>query len=90
MFLSVPLTDAKPLFKTAAGLSASSLDKYFKSISPEQTLYVGDALYDMKSAHVARMDFANAGWGAIPSDDFSEAEFVFKQPIELANTITEL
>lgn len=67
-----------------------ALDKYFKGISPEQTLYVGDALYDMKSAHAANMDFANAGWGAIPGDDFSEAEFVFKQPIELANTITEL
>jgi phosphoglycolate phosphatase-like HAD superfamily hydrolase len=41
----------------------------------------------MQSAHAAGVDFANAGWGAIPANDFSEAEYILKTPNDLLEIV---
>ncbi|AVK61453.1 hypothetical protein C5Z25_06565 [Lactobacillus sp. CBA3605] len=48
-----------------------------------ETIYVGDTIYDMQAAFDAKIDFASASWGALPSVDFSEATYQLKQPYEL-------
>ena len=63
------------------------IKKYFAEMDLKDVLYVGDSLFDMQAAHAAGVDFANAGWGAIPTNDFSEAEYVLQKPEQLLDIV---
>lgn len=65
------------------------LEKYFPQVDKKQVIYVGDSLFDMQAAHAAGVDFANAGWGAIPANDFSEAEYILDTPLDLLQVVKE-
>lgn len=62
-----------------------ALDNYH--LDPTQTMYVGDTIYDLKSALAANLDFASAGWGALPQTDFSQATHQPAQPAELLDFV---
>lgn len=51
--------------------------------TPEDVLYVGDTLYDIGSAKAAGVDFGLAGWGAVHTEGFEEADYVFSHPSEI-------
>ncbi|MFC6295220.1 HAD family hydrolase [Lactiplantibacillus daoliensis] len=53
-----------------------------------ETMYVGDTIYDLKSALNAGIDFASATWGALPTTDFSKATYQPKRPIDLLSIVT--
>lgn len=63
------------------------IKKYFPNIDKKEVLYVGDSLFDMQAAHAAGVAFANARWGAIPTNDFSEAEYILKTPLDLLQVV---
>ena len=52
-------------------------------LAPADTIYVGDAIYDLKAALDAKIDFATATWGALPTTDFSKATYQPQHPSEL-------
>lgn len=47
---------------------------------PADTLYLGDSIYDMQSAHDAGIDFALATWGAFDLSRFHGAEYMLTRP----------
>lgn len=53
------------------------------NVKADEALYVGDALSDYQAATNAHIDFAYAKWGSVLNQDIEQADFVFKQPIEL-------
>jgi len=53
----------------------------------EQTLYVGDSVYDMQAAQAARMDFASADWGALPDIELNYAKYQLARPDVLLKLI---
>ncbi|MFD1420680.1 HAD family hydrolase [Lactiplantibacillus songbeiensis] len=55
----------------------------------DYTLYIGDSIFDMRSAMEAGIDFAAAGWGAFDDTVFSGAEYVLRQPEELLQIISQ-
>lgn len=57
------------------------------NISPQNTLYVGDSIYDFQCARNAKVDFALAGWGAKDNPEFSKVDYFLKQPSELVKII---
>ncbi|MGG5316157.1 HAD family hydrolase [Enterococcus sp. AZ072] len=40
--------------------------------SPEETIYIGDSIYDLQSAHSSQVSFALAGWGAKVHEEFAQ------------------
>ncbi|MCI1284072.1 MAG: HAD family hydrolase [Lacticaseibacillus songhuajiangensis] len=48
--------------------------------NPDDTLYIGDSIYDMQSAHDAGIDFALATWGAFDLSRFHGAEYMLTRP----------
>lgn len=62
-----------------------AVDKF--ELSKSNTLYVGDTIYDMQAAQDAKIDFASAAWGALPSTDFSTATHTPKTPEDLLNLV---
>ena len=62
-----------------------AMNNYFNDYKKQDFIYIGDSLFDMKAAHAAGIDFANAGWGAIPTNDFSAAEYILHNPTDLLN-----
>lgn len=52
-------------------------------LNKDRTLYVGDTLFDLKSAQNAGIDFANASWGSLETVDFSSAEHILDHPSDL-------
>lgn len=52
-------------------------------VSPEETVYIGDSIYDMQCAHAAGADFALASWGARDHTPFKETEIILKKPTDL-------
>ncbi|AEV94526.1 HAD family hydrolase [Pediococcus claussenii] len=66
-----------------------ALENKFDHISVNNALYVGDSLFDMQAAHAAHVDFANAHWGALPNDDFSDAEYILNHPSELLKIVND-
>ncbi|MFB9770038.1 HAD family hydrolase [Lactiplantibacillus modestisalitolerans] len=56
-------------------------------LNKAETMYVGDAIYDMQAALDANMAFASATWGALPTTDFSQATFTPKTPADLLRVI---
>lgn len=57
------------------------------NLSKPETIYVGDAIYDMQAAQDAKIDFASATWGALPSTDFTTATHTPKTPEDLLNLV---
>lgn len=59
-----------PIIAAMSELGASKAD----------TLYLGDSIYDMQSAHGAGIDFALATWGAFDLSRFASAEYMITRP----------
>jgi HAD superfamily hydrolase (TIGR01549 family) len=75
---SEPKPSGEPLLYT---LQANHLDR-------EQTLYVGDSIFDMQAAANAQMDFAGASWGALAGGrEFDQAKYVLARPDDLLKLI---
>ena len=53
----------------------------------EQTLYVGDSIFDMQAAKNAVVDFAVAAWGALPDDVFKDAKYRAETPNDIIKII---
>ncbi|MFP7243352.1 HAD family hydrolase [Pediococcus pentosaceus] len=83
----VVLSDDTKKHKPHADPIEFGMQKYFPKLNRADVIYVGDSLFDMQSAHAAGVDFANAGWGAIPANDFSEAEYILKTPTDLLEIV---
>ncbi|MFB9769272.1 HAD family hydrolase [Lactiplantibacillus modestisalitolerans] len=56
-------------------------------LDPATAMYVGDTIYDMQSALNAKIDFASASWGALPTTDFSKATYQPQTPSDLLKLI---
>ncbi len=69
--------DLEPLFECLKRLN----------VKADEALYVGDALSDYQAAKNAQIDFAYAKWGSVLNQDMEQADFVFKQPIELLSLV---
>ncbi|WP_196246257.1 HAD family hydrolase [Lacticaseibacillus zhaodongensis] len=48
--------------------------------SKDKSLYLGDSIYDMQSAHNAGISFALATWGAYDLSRFEDAEYMLTRP----------
>ncbi|MGM0241080.1 HAD family hydrolase [Enterococcus sp. AZ103] len=57
------------------------------SVEKGETIYIGDSLYDMKSAKACGIKFAVANWGALDLAMFTEADYFLKKPSDLLNLI---
>ncbi|CAM3194700.1 HAD family hydrolase [Lactiplantibacillus plajomi] len=57
-------------------------------LDPSTTLYVGDSVYDMRAANEAKIDFAAAGWGALPDEKFENAKYLLKKPEDLLKLVS--
>lgn len=53
------------------------------NLSPEEVLYVGDAITDLQAAHSAGVDFGFAAWGAVFEDGMEQARYRFQRPEDL-------
>lgn len=72
-----PKPSGEPLTYT---ISAHGLDL-------ARTLYVGDSVFDMQSAHEAGLDFAVASWGALPEAQFPTARYQLRNPMDLLKLV---
>ncbi|WP_057914459.1 HAD family hydrolase [Peribacillus muralis] len=52
------------------------------NIDPENSLYIGDSIYDMQCAQQAGVKFGLALWGSKTTEGF-EADHIFKEPKEI-------
>ncbi|SIT91087.1 HAD family hydrolase [Edaphobacillus lindanitolerans] len=50
---------------------------------PDNSLYIGDSIYDMQCAHGAGVKFALALWGAKTTDGFEAADYVLNEPEDI-------
>lgn len=55
-------------------------------VNPEQAIYVGDTIYDMRCARGAGLDFALALWGARITEGIS-AKYNLKKPEDILSTL---
>lgn len=55
----------------------------------EQTIYVGDAVYDLRSGKAAGTKFAFATWGAKFHSEFEQADYQLQHPQDLLQIITK-
>ncbi|WP_125713878.1 HAD family hydrolase [Companilactobacillus kedongensis] len=55
--------------------------------APENSIYIGDSIYDMKCAHSANLPFALASWGAKYNPEFKQAEYKLDTPDSLMQII---
>lgn len=53
----------------------------------ESTIYIGDSIYDLKSAKSAGVKFGLARWGAHDRGQFLDADFVFDVPTDILNLL---
>lgn len=67
----------QPLLKSMENLGAQA----------NESIYIGDSIYDMKAAHAAGMKFALALWGAKRTEGFEEADYILNFPIELLDLL---
>lgn len=54
---------------------------------PDNSIYIGDSIYDMRCAHGANLPFALATWGAKNNPEFEQAEYRLKSPDSLMKII---
>lgn len=57
------------------------------NLEKNQTIYIGDTIYDMQSAENAGIAFASATWGALPTTDFSKAIFKPERPLDVLQLV---
>ena len=50
---------------------------------PEESIYIGDSIYDMHSSQSAGAKFALAKWGAKENPLFSSADISLETPLEI-------
>jgi phosphoglycolate phosphatase-like HAD superfamily hydrolase len=50
-----------------------------------ETVYIGDSLYDMKSAKSCGIAFCLAKWGAMATSIFTDIDFVLNSPDDILN-----
>jgi len=55
--------------------------------NPEQTVYIGDAIYGLQCAKGAGVKFGLALWGAKTTEGFETADFIFTEPKDILNLI---
>lgn len=51
--------------------------------TPDNTIYVGDTINDLKAAHAAGMKFAGALYGSSQPEKIQSADFLLQQPADL-------
>lgn len=66
-----------PIFKALSLLDAKS----------NNSIYIGDSIYDMQCAHGANLPFALATWGAKNNPEFEQAEYKLETPNSLMELI---
>lgn len=57
------------------------------NLDPRNTLYVGDSVFDMYAAKEAGIDFASAGWGALPETKFEDAKYLLTHPDDVLKLV---
>jgi haloacid dehalogenase superfamily, subfamily IA, variant 1 with third motif having Dx(3-4)D or Dx(3-4)E len=57
------------------------------NVKPEDTVYIGDSIYDFQCARNAHVRFALAGWGAKDNPEFSKVDYYLANPDDLLNII---
>lgn len=50
---------------------------------PEETIYIGDSIYDLRCANAAGVDFGLALWGAKSRSEFEHAQYIFEKPKDI-------
>lgn len=58
-------------------------------VAPEETIYIGDAIYDMQCAKGAGAKFALALWGAKTTKAFEDADYILQNPKDILNLVKE-
>lgn len=53
-----------------------------------ETIYIGDSVYDMKSAKASGVKFGLAKWGALDLEAFGEADYIFDTPFDVLKLIS--
>lgn len=56
-------------------------------IKKEETIYIGDSIYDMQSANACGVSFGLAKWGAKDSDRFQTVDVILDSPQKILNLI---
>lgn len=56
-------------------------------VDPQETLYIGDSIYDFQCARNANVKFALASWGAKDNPEFSKVDHLLKQPADLIKLV---
>lgn len=67
----------EPLLACLDGLNANQ----------DETIYIGDSIYDMQCAKSAGVKFALALWGSKTTEGFESVEFVLKEPKAILDLI---
>lgn len=67
----------EPLLACLDGLNANQ----------DETIYIGDSIYDLQCAKSAGVKFALALWGSKTTEGFESAEFVLKEPKAILDLI---
>lgn len=67
----------EPLLACLDGLNANQ----------DETIYIGDSIYDMQCAKSAGVKFALALWGSKTTEEFESADFVLKEPKDILDLI---
>lgn len=52
---------------------------------PENSIYIGDSIYDLRSAQSSGAKFGLAEWGAHDYDEFKKSDYTFAQPEDLVS-----
>ena len=66
-----------PLFACLADLEAPQ----------NETIYIGDSIYDMQSAKKAGLPFALALWGAKTTENFASADYILETPTDILSLL---
>ena len=67
----------EPLLACLDGLNANQ----------DETIYIGDSIYDMQCAKSAGVKFALALWGSKTTEGFESADFILKEPKKILDLI---
>lgn len=70
--------EADPLLHCLENMNETSI---------KETLYIGDSIFDYKSAKAAGMKFGLALWGAKTKEGFEEADYFFDKPQDILQVI---
>lgn len=56
-------------------------------LDPNETIYIGDSIYDFQCARNAEVEFALAGWGAKENPEFSKVDYLLNEPTDLVKIV---